>query len=161
MSSFGIGFILAIIINHNLSEIIEVLDWKIEVGSLFLLGLLINFVSIFSFKKSKNIQNINVLPSTTNPVINIKHDHEWSIPILIGDSLCNFSDGLIITSSFLSCGVNSGILMTIAVLLHEIPHEIGDFALLLESGLKFKNAILLNLLSGSAIYLGYFFSLQP
>ena len=52
---------------------------------------------------------------------------------LAADFAHNFTDGLAIGASFLM-GQNLGIITTITIFLHEIPHEIGDFAILVQSG---------------------------
>lgn len=52
---------------------------------------------------------------------------------LAADAAHNFTDGLAIGASFLA-GRNIGIITTITIFLHEIPHEIGDFAILVKSG---------------------------
>jgi len=64
---------------------------------------------------------------------------------LIGDSIHNFLDGMIIAGSFVT-GINFGIATTFSILLHEIPQEIGDFSVLVYSGTEKKKALLLNLL---------------
>ncbi|KAI4464258.1 zinc transporter slc39a7 histidine-rich membrane protein ke4 [Holotrichia oblita] len=63
---------------------------------------------------------------------------------LAADFSHNFTDGLAIGSSYLA-GNTVGIITTITILLHEVPHEIGDFAILLQSGVSRKNAMLLQL----------------
>ena len=52
---------------------------------------------------------------------------------LAADFAHNFTDGLAIGASFLA-GQNVGIITTVTIFLHEIPHEIGDFAILIQSG---------------------------
>lgn len=77
---------------------------------------------------------------------------------LAADFSHNFTDGLAIGSSYLA-GNTIGIVTTITILLHEVPHEIGDFAILLQSGITRRNAMLLQLttaigaLAGTAISL--------
>lgn len=77
---------------------------------------------------------------------------------LAADFSHNFTDGLAIGSSYLA-GNTIGIVTTITILLHEVPHEIGDFAILLQSGVSRKNAMLLQLttalgaLAGTAVSL--------
>ncbi|XP_052093643.1 protein catecholamines up-like [Mytilus californianus] len=61
---------------------------------------------------------------------------------LAADAAHNFTDGLAIGASFLA-GRNLGIITTVTIFLHEIPHEIGDFAILVKSGCSKKKAMLL------------------
>ena len=79
---------------------------------------------------------------------------------LIGDSIHNFVDGVLIASAFL-LDFHSGILVTIAVILHEIPQEISDFGVLLYAGLSKSKAIIYNLLTAMVAIIGamvfYFF----
>ncbi len=80
------------------------------------------------------------------------HNHS-STMIIIGDGLHNFLDGVIITTSFM-ISVPVGITTTLAIAAHEIPQEIGDFAIFLHSGMSKKKAIIMNLLSGATSFLG-------
>lgn len=66
---------------------------------------------------------------------------------LVSDGLHNFIDGLIIGASYL-VSIEVGIATTIAVMLHEIPQEIGDFGILIHSGYTRMKALWLNFLSG-------------
>jgi len=65
---------------------------------------------------------------------------------LAADCFHNFTDGLAIGASFLA-GENIGTVTTIAILLHEVPHEIGDFAILIQSGVPKSQAIMLQALT--------------
>jgi len=65
---------------------------------------------------------------------------------LVGDGMHNFFDGIAIAAAFLA-GFPVGVSVTFAVMLHEIPQEIGDFGLLLYSGFSRRKAIAFNLLS--------------
>ncbi|XP_057371652.1 zinc transporter Slc39a7-like [Daphnia carinata] len=65
---------------------------------------------------------------------------------LAADFTHNFTDGLAIGASFLA-GRTTGIVTTVTVLLHEVPHEIGDFAILIQSGCDRKKAIFLQLIT--------------
>ena len=73
--------------------------------------------------------------------------------IIFGDSLHNFIDGLAIAVSF-SEETFLGLSTSIAILFHEIPHELADFAILLTSGMSKKKIILYNLLSTFVAFLG-------
>ena len=75
---------------------------------------------------------------------------------LIGDSLHNFIDGVIISAGFLY-GTAFGAALTIAIALHEIPQEIGDFAVLIHGGLSKNKALLFNFLSALFAVLGAVF----
>lgn len=66
--------------------------------------------------------------------------------ILIGDAFHNFVDGFVIAAAFLT-SVPLGIAASLAVIAHEIPQEVGDFAILLENGYSKTRALTLNLLS--------------
>ena len=72
---------------------------------------------------------------------------------LIGDGIHNFTDGFLIASAFM-LNFHLGIITTFAVILHEIPQEIGDFGVLLYSGMSKKKAVVFNLLSAAAAILG-------
>jgi zinc and cadmium transporter len=72
---------------------------------------------------------------------------------LIGDGLHNFLDGVIIMVAFLS-GTRNGVVITLAVLFHELPQEIGDFGILLYGGFSKKRALLFNFLSAMVALFG-------
>lgn len=65
---------------------------------------------------------------------------------LAADFTHNFTDGLAIGASYLA-GSGVGLITTITILCHEVPHEIGDFAILIQSGCSKRKAILLQLLT--------------
>jgi len=81
---------------------------------------------------------------------------------LIGDGFHNFVDGILLAASF-SVSPSLGLATALAVLVHEIPQEIGDFAVLVHSGLTPRQALKLNLLSALACLAGVFlvFLLSP
>lgn len=80
------------------------------------------------------------------------HDSECQVHgqaaplIVIGDAFHNFVDGVVIAAAFLT-SFPLGAATAIAVIAHEVPQEIGDFAILLESGYSKSRALLLNTLS--------------
>lgn len=68
--------------------------------------------------------------------------------ILVGDAFHNFVDGVVIAAAFLA-SLALGIITSLAVIAHEIPQEVGDFAILLESGYGRARALVLNELSAA------------
>jgi zinc and cadmium transporter len=73
--------------------------------------------------------------------------------IVLGDSIHNFVDGVLIAAAFL-VDVKLGIVTSIAVAAHEIPQEVGDFAILLHSGYSKSKALWYNILASLATVLG-------
>lgn len=91
------------------------------------------------------------------------HDHKQSIQpaghrpagmfIILGDSIHNFVDGVLIGAAFLT-DVQLGIVTSLAVAAHEIPQEVGDFAILLHSGYKRGEALFYNVLASLSTVVG-------
>ena len=69
--------------------------------------------------------------------------------ILIGDAFHNFVDGVVIAAAFLT-SIPLGVATAIAVIAHEVPQEVGDFAILLDSGYSRTKALITNTLSASS-----------
>lgn len=84
------------------------------------------------------------------------HDHSQKhvgVMVTVGDGIHNLIDGVIIGASFM-VSTEIGVATTLAVVLHEIPQEIGDFGILLHSGFSKKRALGLNFLSAICAFLG-------
>ncbi|VDO94665.1 unnamed protein product [Schistosoma margrebowiei] len=79
--------------------------------------------------------------------------------IFIGDGAHNFMDGLSIGVGFTQ-SIGLGISLTLAVLCEELPHELGDIAVLLRSGLTVPMAMLFNFVSACSAYIGLFVGLS-
>ena len=84
-------------------------------------------------------------------------DHEqagrggWSV--IMGDSIHNFCDGIIIAAAFLA-DTRLGVVTSLAIIAHEIPQEVGDYIVLLNAGFSRGRALFYNALSGMAAVLG-------
>lgn len=86
------------------------------------------------------------------------HEHEkeskTTLPlIVIGDTVHNFIDGVVIAATFM-INIPLGIVTSFAVFAHEIPQEIGDFGLMLHKGLSKKRIILVNIISAASAFVG-------
>jgi zinc and cadmium transporter len=79
--------------------------------------------------------------------------HTFGHMNLIGDGIHNFIDGLVIAGTFMT-DIKLGVVTALAVMLHEIPQEIGDFGVLLYAGFEKKKAIIANLLVALIAVLG-------
>ena len=80
--------------------------------------------------------------------------HESSVvPVLVGDAFHNFVDGAVVAAAVMT-SVPLGVSTAIAVAAHEIPQEVGEFAILLHAGYARRRALLLNVLSGLASAVG-------
>lgn len=85
------------------------------------------------------------------------HDHARDrasgVLVLVGDCMHNSLDGVLIAAAFLQCR-SLGFVTTLAVAAHEIPHRVGDFAILVQAGWSRPRALLLNLGTGLAAVIG-------
>ena len=81
--------------------------------------------------------------------------------VIFGDTIHNFIDGVAIGAAFL-IDPNLGLIVALSTFLHEVPHEIGDFGILLKAGWKKSKILLVNIISASMTIVGaftvYFFS---
>lgn len=73
--------------------------------------------------------------------------------VIMGDGLHNFTDGLTIGAAFAN-NIAGGFSTAIAVFCHELPHELGDFAVLLKAGMSARDAVYYNLLSSILSFIG-------
>lgn len=73
--------------------------------------------------------------------------------VLFGDGLHNFCDGIAIGTAF-SISISGGMSTALAVFCHELPHEFGDFAVLLRAGMSVRQALGYNFLSSVTSFVG-------
>lgn len=143
MVSFSTGALFGGALFHLLPEIVHEHGFTFEISLYIIIGILFSFI-IEKFihwrhcHKAEHIKN---------------HVHSFAYMNLFGDGVHNFIDGLIIGASYL-ISIPVGITTTIAVILHEIPQEIGDFGVLLHGGFTKKKALLLNFLTALTAVLG-------
>ena len=142
--SFAVGALFGDALVHLLPEAFENIESSLTVSLLVLSGIVIFFV----LEKFVYWRHCHI-------VENEKHYHPVVVMNLVGDFIHNFLDGIIIGASYI-VSIPLGIATTIAVILHEIPQEIGDFGVLIHGGLSVKKALLYNFLSALAALLGLF-----
>ncbi len=139
--SFAIGALFANVFLHLLPEAVEISSDIHQTFSLVLVGLLLTFI-IEKFVHWHHCHNLSCTHS--NPV---------GTMMLIGDGVHNITDGVLIAATYL-VDIELGIATTTAVILHEIPQEIGDFAVLIHSGYSRTQALLWNFFSALTAFLG-------
>lgn len=147
MVSISAGAMFGDVFIHLLPEISKKSEFNLSVSAAFIFGILISFI----------IERL-ILWNTC-------HDHEctekdkqaFTYMILYGDSVHNFIDGIVIASSYLISPA-VGLASTLAVVLHEIPHEIGDFAVLIHGGFTHRKALIANFVSALTALLGVVFA---
>jgi zinc and cadmium transporter len=132
------GAMMGTVFLHLLPESIEFIDPE----KVFLV-VLISFVAFFLIEKFIHWHHHDTED----------HKHAIGHMNLTGDAIHNFTDGVVIAGAFL-VDFNLGIVTSIAVALHELPQEIGDFAVLLHSGWERKKAVLANIAVSLTMILG-------
>ncbi len=75
----------------------------------------------------------------------------WSV--LVGDSIHNFCDGVLIAAAFLT-NPHLGMVTAMAIIAHEIPQEVGDYIVLINAGFSRTRALVYNMISGLAAVVG-------
>ncbi|MFH1785914.1 MAG: ZIP family metal transporter [Candidatus Micrarchaeota archaeon] len=138
--SLAAGALLATVFYELLPEAIENLNLH-EVFPFTLLGLVFFFI-LEKFVHWHHGHSHH--PEKKKPIAYL---------ILAGDGIHNFFDGIAIAASYL-VSFELGVTTTIAVAMHEIPHEISDFAMLLHGGFSRKMALFWNLLSALTAVVG-------
>ncbi|HAI98471.1 TPA: ZIP family metal transporter [Candidatus Peribacteria bacterium] len=140
--SFSSGVLLGDVFLHIIPELSSSPLFHPQYTLTMLGGILLSF----TVEKGIHWQHCHVLPCE-------EHHHPVGILSLIADGLHNFIDGLLIAGSFL-VSVPLGIATTTAVIFHEIPQEIGHYALLIFSGYTKTRALAYNLLSALTAIIG-------
>ena len=159
---FAIGALLGAAFLGLLPEVLEGrgIEAAAEIGGTVLLGL----VGIFLLEKTMLWRHHHAHDGEANAQ-DLEHARRVSAGtlILIGDGVHNMGDGVLIAAAFLT-DVQLGVVTSIAVIAHEIPQEVGDFAVLLHSGYSPGKALGYNVLSSLTTIVGgvvAYFSLSP
>ena len=140
--SFSVGGLFGGAFFHLIPEAAEASGFTPLVASYILLGVLASFI-VEQFLKWRHC---HVLTSEGHP-------HSFAYMNLLGDAVHNMIDGMIIGVSYL-VSTPMGLATTLAVCLHELPQEIGDFGVLLYAGFERRTALLYNLLTALTAFVG-------
>jgi zinc and cadmium transporter len=151
--SFAIGALLGAsflgLIPHAIEN--EVHIDPHEIGLTLLLGLLLFFLleKMVLWRHCHSHHGHEHIPELDRPDHHGGHHHKHQTAgplIIIGDTIHNFVDGILITAAFMT-DIHLGIVTALAIAAHEIPQELGDFVILLHSGFSRSKALYFNILS--------------
>jgi len=138
--SYAVGALLGVALLELLPQALRVLDARTV-----LLTLLVGILSFFVLEKLAIWRHC--------------HTHECDVHgssaplVLLGDAAHNFLDGAVIAAAAMT-SIPLAVSTAIAVLAHEIPHEVGDFAILLHAGYSRRQALVANAMAAAAGVLG-------
>ncbi len=147
LTSFAAGALLATALLDLLPEAAEHAEESVTPINVFL-WVLVGILSFYFLERG-----IHWFHYHKAKLHHTSHKRPTVALIMFGDSVHNFVDGVAIAVTFL---VNPalGVVTTFAVMAHEIPQEIGDFAVMLHEGMSRKKVLLFNLFSAAAALLG-------
>jgi len=146
--SLAVGALFGDAIIHLIPEAFE-MSGSPETVSLFILLGIFSFLILEKFLHWRHVHNANHIHEidTSDPSEVAKHNIKpVGVLVIVSDGIHNLLDGIIIGASYF-VSIEVGIATTIAILLHEIPQEIGDFGLLMHAGFTKIRALLVNFLS--------------
>jgi len=147
--SYAIGALLGAVFLNILPEAIALSPSVVAVSGTVLLGILLFFT----------LEKVLIWRHCHHAHCEAHEPHEHNdqgrsgAMVIVGDTFHNFVDGIIIAAAFLA-DVNLGIVTALAIISHEIPQEVGDFAILLNSGYSKLRAFQMNLISSFATLVG-------
>ena len=142
MISFAAGALFGDAFIHLLPQAVATLGFGIKVSLLVVGGIMLSFI----------IEKVICWRHCHLP-ITAEHTHPFALMNLVGDSVHNFIDGVIIGASYL-VSVPVGFATTLAIILHEIPQEMADFGVLLHGGFSKGRALFMNFITALTALLG-------
>lgn len=148
MVSFSAGALFGDAFIHLLPESVEAVGFNLQVSIYIILGITFFFV-IEKFVHWRHCHNVECSGHNT---------HAFATMNIFGDAVHNFIDGLIIGASYL-ISIPTGIATTVAIFLHEIPQEIGDFGVMIHGGFSKNKALLYNFLTAMTSFVGLLIAL--
>lgn len=149
--SFAVGALFGDAFIHLIPEAFErmgaiTIPWGMQPGMFASVLIIAGVLVFFVLEKFVRWRHCHVPTSEDHP-------HPVATINLVGDGMHNLIDGMIIGASYL-VSLPIGVATTLAVVLHEIPQEMGDFGILLHAGMKARRALLFNFMSALTAVVG-------
>ena len=146
--SFAVGTLLGAAFLEIIPHAYELSKDLHEISLIVLIGILVFFILekllVWRHCHGSHCEN-------HSPVVN--HDVKKGSILIIGDCFHNFIDGILIASAFI-VDINLGLITALAIIVHEIPQEISNFSILINSGYSLSRTLLMNIVTGCAMILG-------
>ncbi len=143
MVAFAVGVLLGFALTDLLPEAVQLGLDITELGWVLVCGIM-GFFLLEKMALWRHDHATELGKTREKPIVSI---------IIIGDSMHNFVDGILLAATFLTDS-KLGWAAAIAITAHEIPQEVSDFMVLLDAGVKKGKALLLNAISGAAMTVG-------
>lgn len=140
--SFAVGGLFGDAFIHLLPEAFEDLGLNLGTSLLVISGIL----AFFILEKFVRWHHCHVPIAEHRP-------HPVVLMNLVGDGVHNFIDGMLIAATY-SVSIPLGVATTVAVLLHELPQEIGDFGILVHGGISATRALVYNFITALTAFAG-------
>ncbi len=145
--SLSVGVLFGDVFIHIIPEVFTVLDPQVA-SFLILAGILMFFV----FEKFLHWRHSHGESDECHHHPEVQHQTLRSM-VIFGDGIHNLIDGMLITASYM-ISIPVGVATTLAVIFHEIPQEVGNFGVLVHSGLSRGKALFYNFLSALSAFVG-------
>ena len=146
--SFAVGTLLGAAFLEIIPHAYELSKDLHETSLIVLIGILVFFILekllVWRHCHGSHCEN-------HSPVVN--HDVKKGSILIIGDCFHNFIDGILIASAFI-VDINLGLITALAIIVHEIPQEISNFSILINSGYSLSRTLLMNIITGCAMIIG-------
>ena len=146
--SFAVGTLLGAAFLEIIPHAYELSSDLHQISLIVLIGILVFFILekllVWRHCHRSHCEN-------HSPVVN--HDVKKGSILIIGDCFHNFIDGILIASAFI-VDINLGLITALAIIVHEIPQEISNFSILINSGYSLSRTLLMNIFTGFAMIIG-------
>lgn len=146
--SFAVGTLLGAAFLEIIPHAYELSSDLHQISLIVLIGILVFFILekllVWRHCHGSHCEN-------HSPVVN--HDVKKGSILIIGDCFHNFIDGILIASAFI-VDINLGLITALAIIVHEIPQEISNFSILINSGYSLSRTLLMNVVTGFAMIIG-------